>query len=103
MPSFEEALRGLRERFVAGSDARLERIELALDRLDRDPADAEILRELMLEFHGLSGAGSTYGFPQVSALGLEGERLCHACLKEGSVPADRERKRWRRLLLSLRD
>src|SRR6266545_7265649 len=98
MPSFDEVLRDLRERFVAGSQARLERIEDALDRLDRDSADAAALRELMLEFHGLSGAGSTYGFPQVSALGLEGERLCDACLKGATEPADRERKRWRSLM-----
>jgi len=100
--SFEEALRELRERFVAGSGERLERIAQLLDLLDHDPSHAGSLRDLMLQFHGLAGSGSTYGFPRVSALGLEGERLCDACAKEKAVPADRERQRWRSLLASLR-
>src|SRR6202162_3962769 len=80
-PSFDEALRGLREHFVRGSENRLDRIERVLDLLDRDPGDARVLRDLMIQFHGFSGAGSTYGFPGVSALGAEGERLCDALMK----------------------
>jgi diguanylate cyclase (GGDEF)-like protein len=99
--SFEEALRGLRERFVRGSEDRLGRIERFLDLLDRDPEDAQVLRDLMIQFHGFSGAGSTYGFPGVSALGSEGERLCDALLKEKQAPQAREREHWRSLLGSL--
>ncbi len=99
--SFDEALRGLRERFVRGSVERLARIEQCLDILARDPADAQILRDLMIQFHGFSGAGSTYGFPGVSALGAEGERLCDALLKEKQAPQARERDRWISLLGSL--
>jgi diguanylate cyclase (GGDEF)-like protein len=99
--SFEEALHGLRERFVRGSDERLARIARFLDHLDRDPVDAQVLRDLMIQFHGFSGAGSTYGFPGVSALGAEGERLCDALLKEKQLPQARELGRWRSLLGSL--
>ena len=100
--SFQEALEGLRERFVRGAAERLERIEALLDHLDADPADAGALRDLMLQFHGFSGAGSTYGFPRVSALGSEGERLCDARLKERGAPGVRERELWRSLLQTLR-
>src|SRR6266550_8741468 len=100
--SFEEALRGLRERFVRGSVERLERIVRLLDLLEREPADPAVLRDLMIQFHGFSGAGSTYGFPGVSALGLEGERLCDALLKEKQAPQAREQDRWKSLLRSLR-
>jgi diguanylate cyclase (GGDEF)-like protein len=99
--SFDEALRGLRESFVRGSENRLERIERFLDLLDRDPADARVLRDLMIQFHGFSGAGSTYGFPGVSALGAEGERLCDALLKVKQAPQVRELERCRSLLGSL--
>jgi diguanylate cyclase (GGDEF)-like protein len=100
--SFQEALEGLQERFVQGAAERLERIEDLLDHLDADPADAGALRDLMLQFHGFSGAGSTYGFPRVSAVGLEGERLCDARLKERGTPGARERELWRSLLHVLR-
>jgi diguanylate cyclase (GGDEF)-like protein len=100
--SFEDALRDLRERFVRGSDDRLARIEQLLDLLTADPADARALRDLMIQFHGFSGAGSTYGFPRVSALGNEGERLCDALLKEKVGPQKRDQERWRSLLESLR-
>ncbi len=100
--SFEEALRDLRERFVRGSDDRLARIEQILDLLQSDAADERTLRDLMIQFHGFSGAGSTYGFPRVSALGSEGERLCDALLKEKVPPRARDAERWRSLLGSLR-
>jgi len=100
-PSFDEALRGLRQHFVRGSADRLQRIERFLDHLGREPADAQALRDLMIQFHGFSGAGSTYGFPGVSALGAEGERLCDALLKEKQMPQPRELDRWRSLLGSL--
>jgi diguanylate cyclase (GGDEF)-like protein len=100
--SFEEALRDLRERFVRGSVERLERISQLLDMLEKEPADAGALRDLMIQFHGFAGAGSTYGFPGVSALGSEGERLCDALLKEKQSPQAREQDRWMSLLRSLR-
>src|SRR5690242_12123306 len=56
----------------------------------------------MMQFHGFSGSGSTYGFPRVSILGFEGERLGEALVKARAGPGARERKRWRSLLLSLR-
>ena len=100
--SFEEVLRGLRERFVLGSGERCDRIEHLLDLIDSSAGDAETLRDLMMQFHGFSGSGSTYGFPRVSILGFEGERLCEALVRGKEKPGARERKRWRSLLLSLR-
>jgi diguanylate cyclase (GGDEF)-like protein len=100
--SFEDALRELRDRFVRGSDERLTRIEELLSVLKADPAGEGALRDLMIQFHGFSGAGSTYGFPGVSALGAEGERLCDTLLKEKIPPQPRDRQRWKSLLESLR-
>jgi diguanylate cyclase (GGDEF)-like protein len=100
--SFAEALRDLRERFVRGSEDRLARIEELVDLLEADPGNERTLTDLMIQFHGFSGAGSTYGFPQVSALGSEGERRCDALLKEKVRPEARDEERWRSLLESLR-
>jgi diguanylate cyclase (GGDEF)-like protein len=99
---FEEALRGLRERFVRGSVDRLERIAQLLDLLEKVPADAGALRDLMIQFHGFAGAGSTYGFPGVSTVGQEGELLCDALSKEKQAPQPRDLDRWRSLAQSLR-
>ena len=101
--SFEQALLGLRDQFVAGCADRFDRIEQFLSQLEADPADAGALRDLMFQFHGFSGSGSTYGFPRVTVLGLEGERLCQALLKEAQKASERERDRFRTLLDSLRE
>jgi len=100
--SFEDAVRDLREQFVRGSDDRLARIEELLLLLEAVPGDARALRDLMIQFHGFSGAGSTYGFPRVSALGAEGQRVCDTLLKEKIQPQARDRERWKSLLESLR-
>lgn len=100
--SFEDALRDLRQRFVRGSDDRLTRIEQLLDLLEADPGNERALNDLMIQFHGFAGAGSTYGFPRVSALGSEGERLCDALMKEKVRPEARDEERWKLLLESLR-
>ena len=81
-----EALRGLRSQFLAGAPARLDRIAAELDRLRGDPLDREALGRLRKEFHGFSGLGGTYGFPVVSALGVDGERRCDALLDEPGEP-----------------
>ncbi|HJW14742.1 MAG TPA: response regulator [Thermoanaerobaculia bacterium] len=100
--SFEQALRGLREHFITGCKERLDRMDRLIGDLEADGANEGSLRDLMIQFHGLSGSGSTYGFPRVSVLGLEGERLCDALVKQKTPPGQRDRTRWRSLLDSLR-
>lgn len=63
----------LRERFRAATIPRLAVMSALLDRLARDPADAEARRELTRHFHGLAGMGGTHGFPRVSELAEEAE------------------------------
>lgn len=75
MSSWEETLRELRGEFVRGSLLRIERMRSLLRLLSASPKDAAICHELMLQFHGLAGSGATYGFPEVTRLGLAGERL----------------------------
>lgn len=100
--SFEQALRGLRGHFVTGCKERLDRMDRLIGDLEADGANEGSLGDLMIQFHGLSGSGSTYGFPRVSLLGLEGERLCDALVKQKTPPGQRDRTRWRALLDSLR-
>lgn len=80
MDELEDALRKLRGDFLVGAGTRLDEMEQALGRLAFDPGDSETARGLLRHFHGLAGAGGSYGLPQVSSLGGEGEHACHSML-----------------------
>src|SRR5215831_12502873 len=100
--SFEDALRGLRVQFVAGCRERFDRIEEFLSELEARPSNARALRDLMIQFHGFSGSGSTYGFPRVTILGFEGEGLCEALLKAGRAVEEGDLARCRALAEALK-
>ena len=82
-------MRVFRDDFVRSSLLRLADMETLVDRLGA-PADLESVRALLGHFHGLSGAGGTYGFPGVTTLGQDGEASCRGVLSGAgsSVPAD---------------
>lgn len=61
----------LRERYRESSRARLEEMRAAFEALP----DSDALQALVRHFHAFSGMGGTYGFPRVSQLGDEAERL----------------------------
>jgi CheY-like chemotaxis protein len=68
-------------------------------------SDRERLASIRLEFHGFSGLGGTYGFPEVSALGREGERLCDAATAgDPASPATPSSpfEKWERILVEIR-
>jgi diguanylate cyclase (GGDEF)-like protein len=92
MTSWEETLRELRHDFVRGSLERFSRMRAQLDALRRQP-DEQTSRELMLQFHGLSGSGTTYGFPEVTRLGAEGERWLKTVLDSGAPASSAEIER----------
>ncbi len=102
MADWETTLESLREQFLQGSAARLARIESDLERLRSDPDDAPALADLRLAFHGFSGLGGTYGFPQVTILGIEGERRCDALDEPGQAPGAKDLEAWENLLDRLR-
>ena len=102
MATWEETLNQLKEEYLRGSKERLNRIERSLNFLANDKTDGEALRALRREFHGLSGSGTTYGFPQVTALGLQGEQECDHLLQEDLQVSVADLNRWESILDSLR-
>ncbi len=102
MADWEKTLEALREQFLSGSAARLDRIEADLQRLSRVPGDSEALTDLRLAFHGFSGLGGSYGFPKVTMLGQDGERHCDAVAADGREPGESDLAVWRDLLNGLR-
>jgi diguanylate cyclase (GGDEF)-like protein len=87
---WDKTLQALREGFLQGSTARLDRIEVNLLRLRSNPFDVEAFADLRLAFHGFSGLGASFGFPKITILGIEGERLCDAFSKRWHKPGPEE-------------
>jgi diguanylate cyclase (GGDEF)-like protein len=88
----------LRAQFVRRSGARIEMASGLLARLREAPAEREHLQQLMRFFHSLAGVGTSFGFPQVTALAKEGELECLALIHGEAVPAATEIENWSRLV-----
>ena len=102
MESWDDALAELRAEYLREAAGRLEEIDRLLEALSRDGTDEGAFRDLLRRFHGFAGSGTTYGLPQITALGLEGERECAALLATGTPPTGKELHHWHGLLGQLR-
>ena len=91
----------LRAQFVQRSEARIEMAARLLARLRETPAERQPLQELMRFFHSLAGVGTSFGFPQVTALAKEGELECLAFLHGEGAPSTTEVENWSSLLGAL--
>jgi diguanylate cyclase (GGDEF)-like protein len=94
MEALEDALRSLRAEFVREARRRLDGISRSLEALDVEPRNRGALHELLQGFHGFAGTGTTYGYPEVTALGQEGERSCSKHLAESAAPPPADIARW---------
>lgn len=83
MLSLEERLAELRATFMANSRRKLGEIDGLLQTLELDPSDSEAAWNVYRLFHGFAGIGKTYGFPEISEVGSEGERIADALVKAG--------------------
>jgi diguanylate cyclase (GGDEF)-like protein len=97
MESWEEAIRELRGEYIRESTGKLANMESLLALLSTTPSDRNALQELLRRFHGFAGSGATYGFPRVSAIGLEGEKICRATLEEDAPASPESVEHWRGL------
>ncbi|HJW92395.1 MAG TPA: diguanylate cyclase [Thermoanaerobaculia bacterium] len=83
--------------FVRESDERLAEAEQFLGKLDRNPADADSLREVMRRFHGFAGVGGIDGFELINSAGQRGEAECRKQLKASESVEPDQIRRWRSL------
>jgi diguanylate cyclase (GGDEF)-like protein len=96
-----DGLDELRAQFVRRSQARIEMAARLLGLLREAPEDRQNLQELMRFFHSLAGVGTSFGFPQVTALAKEGELECLAVLHDKAAPSAGEVENWTRLVGAL--
>jgi diguanylate cyclase (GGDEF)-like protein len=102
MDSWEETLRDLRAGYLRESAAKLDGLGAAVQALAAHPDDEDLLGDLLRRFHAFAGSGRTYGFPQVSALGLQGETRCAQLAREGHPPAADDLDGFRTLVEALK-
>jgi diguanylate cyclase (GGDEF)-like protein len=102
MDSWEETLRDLRAGYLRESAAKLEGLAGAVEQLAAHPEDDDLRNDLLRRFHAFAGSGRTYGFPQVSALGLEGETRSADLARHGTAPGPADFDRFRALVEALK-
>jgi len=102
MDDVEEALRQFRGEFVRASRERVGEMESLLDRLRWAAADGQVLQVLVSHFHGLVGAGGTYGFARISELAAQGELDCKRVQEAQAAAAPAEIDRWKGLVAEIR-
>ena len=98
MGAWQQALRELRSEYAAESRPKLAYIVRLLERIAEDATDRPALEDLLRRFHGMAGSGTTYGFPQVSALATDGERTCVDLIREAATPKPADLERLRALV-----
>lgn len=79
--TWDKTFQELKNQYLLRSSERLDQINELLNSLAKSPADIGLLRDLMRQFHWLSGSGSIYGFPQITKLGTHGEEFCEQLLR----------------------
>ena len=99
--SGNDGLDELRAQFVRRSQARIEMAARLLSLLRENPEDRQQLQELMRFFHSLAGVGTSFGFPQVTALAKEGELECLAIVHDEASLSATEIENWTRLVGAL--
>ena len=103
MDQWAEKFQELKSEYISGAGERFRQIACFLDQLDQEPSDNKALKNLRRYFYGLSGTGATYGFPQVTVLGFQGENECEALLKKNLSPKSCDLERWRNYLLAIKE
>jgi chemotaxis protein histidine kinase CheA len=76
-------LEELVQRFREKARERLEEMAALTDVISRHAPFPGSLERLARHFHTLAGLGATYGYPEVSRLGDEGEALLSPIVRDG--------------------
>lgn len=102
MPMADDPFQILQLQFRENTRARLRQMGGLLDMLDREPAKLAPFEALGSHFHGLSGLGSTYGYPSITRLAAIGEEETLELLRAGGKPSGEQLAHWRSLTEEIR-
>ncbi|MDP3509951.1 MAG: response regulator [Candidatus Melainabacteria bacterium] len=101
MASWQETFSELKSQYVQRSTDRLAQIIELFTKLMSNPEDKDLAQQLSRHYHWLAGSGSMYGFQRVSALGLEGEKLCETITRQSGAASKGDLERMQALLQEL--
>ncbi len=99
---WKEALEEIRAHFLSGALERIGTLERALERVRENPADNTRIADLFRSFHGFAGAGKTFGFPEVSTMGSQGEARCARLSERAEAPGPEDFQVWKALCEDLK-
>src|SRR5579883_883628 len=75
MSHWNDQFAAIRAQFLIRARQRLQKIESLLNQLKSDSSNEEMLSQAVTNLHWLAGAGGTYGLPELSQIGSEGEAI----------------------------
>lgn len=101
MANWQETFSELKSQYVQRSTDRLAQIIELVTKLISNPMNKDLVQQLSRHFHWLAGSGSMYGFQKVSAMGLEGERLCDQIVSQPGAAASQDLEKLKSLLQEL--
>jgi diguanylate cyclase (GGDEF)-like protein len=101
--SWEDTIKELRGQYLSEAYAKLAEADALLARLAVEPRDRDAVEMLVRRFHGFAGSGTSYGFPGVTALGMQGEDMLRPCRDKGKAPDPEDLQVARGLLNEIRD
>ncbi|MBI5173018.1 MAG: response regulator [Candidatus Obscuribacter sp.] len=101
MANWQETFSELKSQYVQRSTDRLAQIIELVTKLISNPMNKDLVQQLSRHFHWLAGSGSMYGFQKVSAMGLEGERLCDQIVSQPGAAAPQDLEKLKSLLQEL--
>lgn len=100
----EERLAALRDNFaetLAERVAALEEAAAAMDAAEDDGGWRSALKRLRGLSHKLGGSGGTFGFPDISRISKDLEKLCDALIASDGMPGKADRKQISKMLEAL--
>jgi len=102
MANFEDVFKGIKTLYLEETRQRaaaMSRLVGDLERQARRDAQAEqALDALVVQFHGLAGTGTSYGFEELSLLGRMGEIDAGTRQRLGGELSSEDLKTWRALI-----
>jgi len=88
MESWDHAIDELRQEYLLETPAQIASLRGLIASLRVEPSERELLLELRRGFHGFAGSGTTYGYPEATALGRTAESRCLRALDAGHATTE---------------
>jgi HPt (histidine-containing phosphotransfer) domain-containing protein len=101
MESLQILLQAMRSKFLTRVRAALGELTSIVSDYQSGSGDKRSVSRMQHHFHFLSGAGRTFGVPEISTLGQDGEAVSQKLIDEARCPTDRSLGKFKQLISEL--